>query len=97
MLAERVVEWTKDWKQQGLQEGLQEGLQQGLQQGREAERRLLIRQAGLRFGADCAARLGPLMADIDDQALLTRIGEWIIESPDGETLITRTRTLSDNQ
>ena len=25
MLAERVIEWTRDWKQQGLEEGLQQG------------------------------------------------------------------------
>jgi predicted transposase YdaD len=29
MLAERVIEWTRDWKQQGLEEGRQEGRQEG--------------------------------------------------------------------
>jgi predicted transposase YdaD len=33
MLAERVIEWTKDWKQQGIEAGRQEGLQMGLQEG----------------------------------------------------------------
>ncbi|MFI3138049.1 MAG: Rpn family recombination-promoting nuclease/putative transposase [Methylococcaceae bacterium] len=35
MLAERVIEWTKDWKQQGLQGGRQEGRQEGRQVGRQ--------------------------------------------------------------
>lgn len=30
MLAERVIEWTKDWKQQGIELGRQEGRQEGL-------------------------------------------------------------------
>ena len=87
MLAERVVEWTEDWKQQGLL--------QGLQQARAEERQLLLRQAELRFGSDCAAALAPLMADIDDQAVLTQIGEWIIQSPDGDSLISQAQTLTD--
>ncbi len=33
MLAERVIEWTRDWKQQGIEEGRQEGRQEGLQEG----------------------------------------------------------------
>ena len=57
----------------------------------------LVRQAEFRFGDDCAATLGPLLADIEDQALLIRIGEWIVQSPDGEKLISQTQTLSDNK
>ncbi|MEW6753029.1 MAG: Rpn family recombination-promoting nuclease/putative transposase [Candidatus Latescibacterota bacterium] len=33
MLAERVIEWTREWKEQGLAEGRQEGRQEGLAEG----------------------------------------------------------------
>jgi flagellar biosynthesis/type III secretory pathway protein FliH len=59
MLAERVIEWTKQWERQGLekgllqgrQEGRQEGHQEGRQEGRqEGEAALLLRQLEYRFG-----------------------------------------------
>lgn len=60
MLADRVVEWTRDWKQQGIEEGRREGLAQGLIEGqregrregrREGEAHLLIQLLERKFGA----------------------------------------------
>ncbi len=47
MLAERVIEWTKEWKQQGLEEGRREGLQQGQL---AAARESVLAALELRFG-----------------------------------------------
>ncbi len=56
MLAERVIEWTRDWKQQGLEEGLQQGLRQGLQQGKiVSARESVLATLELRFGPPPAA------------------------------------------
>ncbi len=87
MLAERVVEWTQEWKEEGLRAGLQQGLQQGL----AAERALLLRQAGIRFGATCVTALEPLLAGCEDTALLADIGEWIITSASETALLAHVR------
>ncbi len=95
MLSERVQEWTEQWKQQGLERGLQEGLQEGLQQGRRegrqeglhAERMLLSRQAGRRFGPAIAARLDELTVALDDPEPLAAIGECLIDCASGEELM----------
>ncbi len=51
MLAERVIEWTKDRNQMGLEEGRRAGLQQGLQQGQIAgARESVLAALSLRFG-----------------------------------------------
>ncbi len=44
MLAERVIEWTRDWKEQGLREGRQEGLIRSAQESVSAA-------LAIRFGA----------------------------------------------
>ncbi len=70
MLAERVIEWTRDWKEQGLREGRQEGRQQGWQEG-------LIRSAQESVSAALAIRFGatPVTVErsvnrVDDLTLL---------------------------
>jgi len=89
MLAERVVEWTRDWKQQGIEEGRQEGRlegrlegrQEGLQEGKrqgkkEGEAALLTRQLELRFGSlDDSIRRQLQEADAET---LLRWGERIL-------------------
>lgn len=47
MLAERVLEWTKQWKAEGLEEGRKEGRKEGLKEG---EALLLLRQLENKFG-----------------------------------------------
>ena len=46
MLAERVVDWTRQWKQEGLEAGRQEGRQEGL----ESVRQVLLEDLESRFG-----------------------------------------------
>jgi predicted transposase/invertase (TIGR01784 family) len=53
MLAERVVEWTRQWKEEGLREGREEGIQQGRQEGIQQGRQEGIqegRQEGIQQG-----------------------------------------------
>jgi predicted transposase/invertase (TIGR01784 family) len=50
MLAERVMEWTREWQQQGLEQGREQGLEQGREQGLEQARRALLREIESRFG-----------------------------------------------
>jgi len=46
MLAESVMDWTRQWKQEGLEEGRQEGRQEALASVRE----VLCREVERRFG-----------------------------------------------
>jgi predicted transposase/invertase (TIGR01784 family) len=63
MLAERVIEWTKQWEQQGIQKGIQQGRQEGRQEG---EASLLLRLMERRFGSlDAAIRYKLQTADAD--------------------------------
>jgi len=57
--------------------------------GLENERKLLRRLAARRFGASTAARLAPLLADVEDTEELERVGDWIVDCTDGEELIAR--------
>jgi len=83
MLAERINEWIEQLLRQGREEGRAEVREEIL----AAERNLLIRQTHRRFGADCAEQLERLLSGIDDQALLTRIGEMVLERDDGEDFL----------
>jgi flagellar biosynthesis/type III secretory pathway protein FliH len=89
ILAEDTLDWTRQWKQQGREEGRQEGLDQGFKQGLAAERALLLRQAGKRFGAACAQTLAPLLEPIDDQERLAEVGEWIVTCDTAEVFLAR--------
>ncbi len=86
MLAERISEWSEELFQQGLQQGLQQG-----------ERQILTRLARSRFGEANADALGALLETIDDVEQLAVIGEWLVESADGETFLARVETLVENQ
>lgn len=97
MLAERVIEWTKEWKQQGLEEGRKQGRKQGRREEREralvADRQLLVRLSNRRFGQNWTETLQKLLETLDDPEQVVTIGEWIIDSPDGKTLIERVEKL----
>ena len=49
----------------------------------------LCRQAGLRFGADTADRLGALLADVDDPAFLADVADWVVVCAAGDELLDR--------
>ena len=65
---------TRAWFDEGRAEGVEEGLERGLEQ----QRVLLGRQAATKFGAKASARVGPLLAQIADPALLAEVGEGLL-------------------
>ena len=71
------------------------GLCGGPCKGLSNERSTLLRQARLRFDAETADALAPLLEPVNDPEELTQIGEWIILCASGEDLLDRTRTLVD--
>ena len=89
MLAERAKQWTEQW----FAEGREEGLRQGLEQGR---RDMAVRQARLKFGDVAAERLSPLLDRIADLAVLTEVGDWVIECGDASELLTRTENAASS-
>jgi len=93
MLAERINEWTEQLLKQGREEGREEVREEVREEMLAAERNLLIRLAHRRFGADCAEQLGRLLSGIDDQALLTRIGEMVVERDEAEDFLSGVEAL----
>ena len=89
MLAERINQWTEQLLKQGQEKGHGEGREEVL----VAERDLLVRQARCRFGADCAERLAGLLSGIEDTALLTRIGEMVVERDEAEDFLSGVEAL----
>ena len=84
-LEETAKGWTEDLLAQGRAEGMEVGIEQGIEQGIErgraegvaAQRAALRQQASLRFGAS-AARLDPLLDEVDSSARLAEIGRWLM-------------------
>ena len=77
-----------------LAERINEWSEQLIQQG---ERQLLIRLARLRFDEADADALSKLLESVDDVEQLAVIGEWLVESADGKTFLTRVKTLVEKQ
>ncbi|MCB1777441.1 MAG: hypothetical protein KDI50_08390, partial [Candidatus Competibacteraceae bacterium] len=100
---QRVQQWQQEWRAEGLAEGraegrtegLAEGLEKGLEKGLQNERSTLLRQAHLRFGAEIATALTPLLERVTDPEQLTQIGEWIILCATGAALLERMRARAD--
>ena len=84
LMEARVMEWEA--------RVLERGREQGVAQGRvEGERTLLRRQAASRFGAETAARLSELLADVEDAEDLIEVGDWLLECRTGDELLDRCR------
>ena len=79
MLAQRVQQWKQEWRAEGLKN----------------ERSTLLRMVCLRFDAETADALAPLLEPVNDPEALTQIGEWIILCASGEELLSRARTRVD--
>ena len=75
--------------ERGLEQGLERGLEQGLEQGLERQRAMLLRQAAKKFDADTAARLETSLAAVDDPDRLVEIVDLVIDSADGDELLSR--------
>jgi len=76
-------------REQGHAEGREQGHAEGREQARVAERARLCRQAALRFDAGTAERLAALIAGVDNAALLTTVGDWIVVCATGAELLER--------
>ena len=87
MLAQRIQQWKQEWRAEGLAEGLAKGLSN--------ERSTLLRMVGLRFDAETADALAPLLEPVNDPEELTPIGEWILLCTSGEDLLNRVRARVD--
>ncbi len=81
----RVSEWPKQWVREGRAQGLREGLEQ--------ERALLERMAGLRFGAEAAARLSSVLAEVTDPERLAEVGEWLVRCETAEAFLARAESV----
>ena len=77
--AARLRAWQDEYRAEGIERGLEQGL--------AAERELLCRLAGRKFGAGTAERLAGLLAPIGDTGRLAQVGEWIIDCTTGAELI----------
>ena len=70
---------------ESLERAVARGIAQGIAQGRaEGERMLLRRQAERRFGAETAAQLSDLLADVEEPEDLIEAGEWIVDCRTGD-------------
>lgn len=76
-LEETAKGWTEDLLAQGRAEGIEQGIERGRAEGVAAQRAALRQQASLRFGAS-AARLDPLLDEVDSSARLAEIGRWLM-------------------
>ncbi len=84
----RARGWAEG-KELGLTEGRELGLSEGKELGLERQRAILLRQAARKFDAGTATRLEALLAAIDDPDRLAVLGDYVIDSDDGEELLLR--------
>ena len=70
-------------------QSLEQGLERGRQEAREEKLDLVRRMTALRFGADTARRLDPLLVEIKDPERLSSVFDWIIACTTGPELLAR--------
>ncbi len=85
LLAKRMDQAVDESRAEGRELGLTEGREQGL----ERQRAILLRLAARKFDAGTATRLEALLAAIDDPDRLAVLGDHVIDSDDGEELLSR--------
>lgn len=97
-LVERVAQWPEQWRQEGVTQGRREGVAQGRQEGvaqgrrEEAanrlawERRMLARQAALRFGSAVGDVIKGLLNDTDDADDLAKVADLVVSTGTGREL-----------
>ena len=74
---------------EGKEQGLAEGKEQGLAEGKEQQRTMLLRLVSRKFDADTAARFEALLEAVDDPGHLAGIVDHVIDSDDGNELLSR--------
>ena len=92
-LAEGREQGLAEGREQGLAEGREqgfaEGREQGFAEGREQQRAMLLRLAARKFDANTAARFEALLAVVDDPGRLAGIVDHVIDSDDGDEMLSR--------
>ena len=68
-----------------------EGREKGAAEGLERERKLLLRQARVRFGDTLTRSMATLLEPVTDADRLEEIGEWLLICDSGEALLARLR------
>ena len=91
MLETEPRTWADRIRDEGRQEGRQEGREQGREQGLERERKLLLRQARVRFGGTLERSMATLLEPVTDADRLEEIGEWLLLCDSGEAFLARLR------
>ena len=85
MLETERVTWADRIRNEGRDEGRREGRDEGL----AGERKLLLRQARIRFGEALAGSLAALLDGIADADRLEQVGEWLLVCDSGDALLAR--------
>ena len=80
MLSENMVKWSDKWIAKGEAKGEARG-----------QRRILVRQAHVRFGAGTAAKLSDQLERVDSSEQLGAISEWLLTCASGEALLAKVR------
>ena len=79
MLAERVVQWTKEWEEQGMAKGRAEGIAEGRVEGiTKGRAELVLRQMEKRFGALSPEHRSRVQAAEQDELL--RFGDRLLDA-----------------
>lgn len=75
MLEDETLTWADRMRAEGRQEGL------------ARERKLLLRQARIRFGESVAGSLAAPLERIADTDHLEKVGEWLVVCDSGDALL----------
>ncbi len=89
MLETESVTWADRIRDEGRREGRDEGRREGRDEGLAGERKLLLRQAQIRFGEALAGSLAALLDGIADADRLEQVGEWLLVCDSGDALLAR--------
>ena len=81
----------RTWADRIRDEGREKGAAEGLKRGLERERKLLLRQARVRFGDTLTRSMATLLEPVTDADRLEEIGEWLLVCDSGEALLARLR------
>ena len=79
--------WAEELIQIGFQRGFERGEKRALDRFLASQRRMLVAQAGLRFGDEVAASLGEFLSRIAGPDRLAEVGTRIVTCESGEALL----------
>ena len=91
----RMQEVQNPWAEELIQIGFERGFERGFKIGEKraldrflaSQRRMLVAQAGLRFGDEVAASLGEFLSRIAGPDRLAEVGTRIVTCESGEALL----------